>query len=234
MSTHLVKHHKITKRQMKEDLLVTTAFRATEVWERYGRSILIGLGAVLLVGLLAFFVMRTRAQAEQRAMGDLFRATVALNQGDAASAGPMLREIIDNSTGTKAARDAMLLLGDAMMAQRNPKEAATWYQKYVEKARGNRELERAGYLGLGAALEDSGNFAGAADAYAEAAERGDTENKRGRALLAQARSLSRAGQNQKAMELYQKIAALPGAEIPIRDAANMHLGELSVSTPASP
>jgi tetratricopeptide (TPR) repeat protein len=234
MSTHLVKHQKITKRQMKEDPLVTAAFRATEVWEQFGRKILIAAGAVLLVGLLIFFVMRTRAQAEQRAMGDLFRATVALNQGDPASAAPMLRELVDNSPGTKAARQALLFLGDATMAQRNPQEAASWYQKYVEKAGGDKELERAGYLGLGAALEDAGRFGPAADAYGKAAERGRTDNERGRAMLAQARSLARAGQSRKAIELYEKVAALSAAEIPIRDAANMHLGELSVTTPATP
>ncbi len=234
MSAHLVKHQKMTKRQIKEDPLVTAAFRATEVWERFGKTILIVAGGLLLVGLLVFFVLRTRAQAEQRAMGDLFRATVALNQGDAASAAPMLRELVDNSPGTRAARDATLLLGDAMMVQKNPKEAATWYQKYVDKAGGNRDLARAGYLGLGAASEDAGSFAPAAEAYAKAAENARTDNERGRALLAQARSMARAGQSRKAIEIYQKIAAMGGAEIPIRDAANMHLGELSVTTPASP
>lgn len=232
MSTHLVKHQKMTKRQMKEDPLVTAAFRATEVWERFGRTILIAVGAILLLALLVFFVMRTRAQAEQRAMGDLFRAMVALTQGDAASASPMLKEIVDNSPGTRAARDAMLLLGDAMMAQRQPKEAATWYQKYIDKA-GDKERERAGYAGLGAALEDGGQFGPAADAYAKAAERARTDNERGRALLSQARSLARAGQSPKAIEVYKKVVALPAAEIPIKDAANMHLGELSVTTPAA-
>jgi len=234
MSTHIVKHQKMTKRQIKEDPLVTAAFRATMVWERFGRTILISAGAVVLVGLLAFFVMRTRAQAEQRAMADLFRASVALNQGDAASAAPMLRELVDNSPGTRAARDAMLLLGDASMAQKNPKEAASWYQKYVDKVRGNKDQARAGYLGLAAALEDAGSFAQAADAYAKAAENARTDNDRGRALLAQARSLARAGQSQKAIEIYKKVSAMSGVEVPIRDAANMHLGEMSVTTPASP
>lgn len=234
MSTHLVKHQKLTKRQMKEDPLVTAAFRATEVWERFGRTILIAVGGILLLGLLIFFVLRTRAQAEQRAMGDLFRASVMLSQGDAQSAAPMLKELVDNSPGTNAARDATLLLGDAMMAQRNPKEAASWYQKYVDKAGGDKTREQAGYLGLGAALEDGGQFVPAAEAYAKSADRADSDNIRGRALLAEARSLSRAGQNQKAIELYRKIAVLPGAEIPIKDAAAMHLGELSVTAPAAP
>ena len=234
MSTHLVKNQKMTKRQIKEDPLVTLAFRATEVWERYGRTILIALGAVALLALLLFFVMRTRAQAEQRASGDLFRAMVALNQGDANSATPMLKEIVDNAPGTKAATHAMLLLGDSFLFQKNPREAATWYQKYLDKVGGNEQAALAGHLGLGAALEDSGQFAKAAEAYAGAAEAAPNVNERGRAMLAQARSLLRANQSKQALEIYQKTAALTGVEAPVRDAANMHIGELTVTAPATP
>lgn len=233
MSTHLVKNQKMTKRQMKEDSLVTAAFRATELWERHGRNILVGLGVVVLLGLLVFFVLRTRGQAEEKAKGDVFRAMVSLNQNDFTTATPMLKQIIDEAPGTNAARDAMLMLGDAYAAQRNPKEAATWFQRFLEKARGDEPLEFAGYLGLAAALEDQGEFAKAADAYAEAAKRSAGVNDRGRAMISQARSLLRGGQKQKAIEVYTATAALPGLEMLIRDAARTHLGELEAA-PAAP
>lgn len=232
MSTHLVKNQKMTKRQMKEDVLVTAAFRATEVWERYGRNILIGLGAVALLGLLIFFVLRTRGQAEEKAKGEVFRALVTLEQNDFTTAVPMLKQIIDEAPGTGSARDAMLMLGDAFMAQRNPKEAASWYEKFLEKARGNKTLEFAGYRGLGTALEDGGEFAKAADAYAEASKRGNSVNDRAQAMLSQARSLLRGGQNQKAIEVYKATAALPGVEMTTRDAAREHLGELEAGSAA--
>lgn len=228
MATHLAKHQKMTKRQMKEDPLVTAAFRATEVWERHGRAILLVVGAAVLVGLLAFFVLRTRSQAEERASGDLYRAMITLQQGDYATAAPMLKELIDNSPGTRAAREATLLLGDATMGQKNPAEAATYYQKYVDMAGSNREAARIGYLGLGTAYEDAGEFAKAAAAYEKEASLGDSDNQRGRAMLSQARSLTRAGQVDRAIAVYRKTLELPTAEIPIRDAANMHLGELQV------
>lgn len=228
MATHLAKHQKMTKRQMKEDPLVTAAFRATEVWERHGRTILVAAGALILVGLLVFFVLRTRAQAEEKARGDLFRAIVTLQQGDYATAGPMLKELVDNAPGTDSAREALLLLGDAAMGQKNPTEAATWYQKYVDQVKGNRVLARAGYLGLGTAYENGGEFVKAADAYAKAAEAGATDNQRGRAMLSEARSLTRAGQVDKAIAIYKQVVHLPTAEIPVHDAANMHLGELQM------
>ncbi len=233
MSTHLVKHQKITKRRMKEDPLVTAAFRATDFWERHGSRILVGLGALALVGLLAFFMMQARSKAEERAAGDLFRASLAISQGDYVSAAPMLRDIVDNQPGTGAAREAMLYLGDSYLAQGKATDAATWYRKFIEKAGGNRALGRTGSYALGTALEDGREFVPAAEAYAEAAERSETENDRGRAMLAQARSLMKAGQTAKAVEVYQSITSLLEAEQPITDVAKFRLGEIQATPQTS-
>ncbi len=231
MSTHLVKHQKITKRQMKEDPLVTAAFKATDLWERHGSRILVAGGALALLGLLAFFMSQARAKAEEKASGDLFRASLAVNQGEYDTAVPMLREIVDNQPGTDAAREAMLYLGDSYMGQKKPTDAASWYRKFIEKAAGDRGRSRLGYYALGTALEDAGEFGPAADAYAEAGRRSQTDNERGRAMLAQARSLLRAGQTAKASDVWHAVLNLSSVEQQILDAANVHLGELSATQP---
>ena len=232
MSTHLVKHQKITKRQMKEDPLVTAAFKATAHWENHGSKILVGIGVLALLALLGFFMMQARSKAEEKASGDLFRAELAASQGDYTSAAPMLKEIVDNEPGTSSARDAMLLLGDSFVAQGKPSEGVSWYRKYVDKAGGDKERQRIGYLGLATALEDAGQFAAAADAYASSAERSKTDNLRGRAMLGQARSLARAGQTAKAIEVYKKIGLLPQAEASITNAADVRIGELQAAPTA--
>ena len=232
MSTHLVKHQKMTKRQMKEDSLVTAAFHATEIWERHGTKILIGLGAVVVVGLLAFFMSQARTRAEQKASGDLLRASLAVSQGDYATAAPMLREIIDNAQGTDAARTAMLYLGDSFLAQKRASEAVEWYQKYLGRAGGDRERQWIGHLALATAYEDQGKFAEAAAAYGEAHRRAGSDNERGRAKLAQARCFLRSGQNEKALEAYREILTLPQAGQPITDAARGRIGELQATSPA--
>ena len=50
-------------------------------------------------------------------------------------------------------------------------------------------------------------------------------------MLAQARSLLRAGQTAKASDLYRVILTLPSAEQQILDAAQVHLGEISATQP---
>lgn len=232
MSTHLVKHQKMTKRQMKEDPLVTAAFHATELWERHGTKILIGVGAVVVVGLLAFFMAQARSRAEQKAAGDLMRASMAVSQGDYASAAPMLREIIDNAQGTDAARTAMLYLGDSFLAQKRASEAVEWYQKFLAKAGGDRERQWIGNLALATAYEDQGKFAEGAAAYAAAYGRAATDNERGRAKLSQARCFLRSGQTDKALQAYQEVLALPQASQPVTDAARVRIGEIQATSPA--
>jgi predicted negative regulator of RcsB-dependent stress response len=226
MTTHLVRHQKLTKRQIKEDPLVTAAFRSKEFWDEHGRIILIVGGALVIALVLGWLILGAREQAETRASGTLFRAELSVLQGDYQTAVQGLKELIENSPGTNAARRAMLLLGDSYAALANPREAATWYRKALDRAGSDRVLRRAARLGLAAALEDNRQFADAAPYYADLANEATGDNERGRALLGQARCLLAAGQAQKAGEALEAILALPGAEQPLQDAARVRLGEL--------
>ena len=232
MTTRLVKHQKLTKRQIKEDPLVTAAFRGTQIWERHGNRILLGLGAIVLVVLLVFFVSRARAQSEERASSDLFRAEMSIGQNDYQTAVQMLKEIVDAAPGTRAARQAMMYLGDAYASQGKPADAASWYRRALAKAGRDTEAKSAGLHGLAAALEDRGDFIQAATNYEELAKLGITDNQHGRAMLGQARCLAKAGQTQKAIAVYQAIQRLPVVDQNIISEAGVGMGELSAS--ASP
>ena len=226
MTTHLVRHQKLTKRQIKEDPLVTAAFRGKEFWDEHGRTILIVAGALIAALVLGGLILNARRQAEERASGSLFRAELSVLQGDYQTASQALKELVDNSPGTNAAKRAMLLLGDSYAALANPREAATWYRKALDRAGSDATMRRAARLGLAAALEDNRQFADAAPYYSDLAKEPQSDNERGRALLGQARCLLAAGQPQKAAEVLQAVLALPDAEQPLTDAAHVRLGEI--------
>jgi TolA-binding protein len=137
-----------------------------------------------------------------------------------------LKELIDNSPGTRSARDAERYLAVVMVAQGRYSEAVASYRKFIDRSGGDAVATLTGYWGLASALETDKKFTEAAAAYAEAAKRSGTDNERGRAMLAEARSYMRAGQNEKAIETYQAVTRLALAEQPILDAANARLGEL--------
>ncbi len=230
MTTRLVKHQKLTKRQIKEDPLVTAAFRGTQIWEQHGTRILMGLGALVLLVLLVFFVSRTRAQSEERATADLFRAEMSVGQNDYATAVPMLREIVDSAPGTKAARTAMIYLGDSYAGQGKPAEAVNWYRRALAKTGRDRDAKGAALHGLASALADRGDFLQAAATYEQLAKLGTNDNEKGQIMLAQARCLAKAGQTQKAMAVYQAVQRLPVVDTPTWNSAGVGMGELSPGT----
>lgn len=230
MTTRLVKHQKLTKRQIKEDPLVTAAFRGTQLWEQHGSRILLVLGAAVLLVLLGFFVARSREQTEERAGADLFRAEMSVGQNDYATAIQMLREIVDSAPGTHAARSAMLYLGDAYAGQGKPGEAVNWYRRALAKSGKDRDAKVSSLHGLASSLEDRGDFVQAASNYEELAKLGATDNEKGRVMLAEARCLAKAGQTQKAVAVYQAVARLPVVDSDILNTAGVGMGELSAGT----
>ena len=229
MTTRLVRHQKLTKRQIKEDPLVTAAFRGAAIWEQHGSRILLGLGALVLIVLLVVFVSHSRAQTEERASGDLIRAEMLLGQQDFATATQMLKEIVDNAPGTRASGDATQILGDVYAAQGKPAEAVTWYRKFLARVGRDRERKISGLHGLAASLEDRGDFTQAAATYGELIGLASTDNDRGRAMLAQARCDAKAGQTQKAVEVYKAILLLPVVDQDILNSAGVGLGEMQAA-----
>ncbi len=231
MTTRLVKHHKLTKRQIKEDPLVTAAFRGTQIWEHHGSRILLGVGALVLAVLLVMFVSRTRAQSEERAAGDLFRAEISVSQSDYATATQMLKEIVDSAPGTKAATRAMMYLGDVSASTGKYAEAVNWYRRALAKAGNDEDLKVASLHGLASALEDHGDFSQAAASYRDLAQMGKNDNQRGRGMLDQARCLAKAGQTQRAVQVYKQVQRLGVVDQALINAAGVGMGELSASSP---
>jgi len=232
MTTRLVKHQKLTKRQIKEDPLVTAAFRGAQAWEQHGSRILLALGAIVVLLVLAVLIGRSRTSAEERASGDVFRAQMSLSQGDFPTATQMLKEVVDNAPGTQAARHAMMLLGDAFEASGKPAEAVTWYRRSLTKAGNDRDAKAGSLHGLAAALEDRGDFAQAASNYEQLAKVGVNDNERGRAMLAEARCYAKAGQTAKAIAIYKDIQKLPVVAQDIWNRAGVGLGELAPTASA--
>lgn len=230
MTTHLIRHQKLTKRQIKEDPLVTAAFRAREYWDAHGQKLLIGIGALALIVVLGYLILRARDQAEQRAAGDLFRAELSVRQGDYPTAVQLLNQIVDSAPGTRAAGNAMILLGDSYAAQNKPRDAATWYRKALDRLGKDRVLALSARRGFASALEDGGQFAEAAAAYGEVARVAGSDNEKGRAMLAQVRCLLAAGQRAKALEVLHAVLALPSADLTVTDPARERLGELEATS----
>jgi len=225
---------RLTKRQIKEDPLLTWTVRIETYLEENLKRIAIIVGAVALAVALVFVWRGMHRSAEAEAAAKLTEAQFQLWSGNATQAVASAQQVIDQHGGTKSGRQAHLVRGDALLANGDPQGAMAEYRSYLDHVRGDRDLSRVARRGLAVAAENAKQYAEAATAYEELAreeERLLPERKKAPAsetvkvggaiiqdLLAAARCQAGAGDTAKAKALYDEIITKYGAEPQVADA----------------
>jgi predicted negative regulator of RcsB-dependent stress response len=105
----------------------------TTVWDRYGRIILGALVAVLAVGGVAYFTVRSNAAQENAASEKLAQANSLFWQGDYDRSKTVADEVIRQYGGTPSGIDALRISGDDAYWRGNWKDAITQYKAYLGK-----------------------------------------------------------------------------------------------------
>ncbi len=107
--------------------------RISTVWERHGRTVLIAVGVIAVVGVGAFLLQRSRAGAEERAATRFAEANSAFWQGDYAGALAGAREVITQHGSTRVGVDAHRLAADASFWQGDFRTAVAEYREYLKR-----------------------------------------------------------------------------------------------------
>ena len=145
--------------------------RAQGIWQRYGRIVLGAIGALIVLGVLGFFMMRSRATAETQAAGKLAEANALFWQGQYDRSLDLAKQVSATFGSTPSGIDAHRLAGDdlywnAMLLSQPEKykEAIAEYRVYLSKAKGGI-LADAARRSLANALESDRQFDEAAKTY---------------------------------------------------------------------
>jgi len=184
--------------------------RAQAAWNRYGRIIAGVVGAVLVIGVLGFFMMRSRATSEAQAAGKLADANVMFWQGQYDRSLELAKQVAQQYGSTQSGNDAHRLAGDDAywngMQRGNPadfKTAITEYRSYLGHA-GNGPLANAARRSLAYSLESDHQFAEAAKTYEQLIGAFDRESS-AEFLVAAARCESAAGNRTAAIQHLQRV-----------------------------
>lgn len=147
--------------------------RATDVWTRYNRSILIGLSAlILLIGgyfIYKYFVKEPQEKKAAESIGkaeEFFRADsfrLVLN-GDGANPGVL--KIIDRYGNTKSGNLARFYAGASYLQLGDPKNASKYLDDFSTDA---KQIQARAYKLLGDAYAEQGKNSDALANYKKAA-----------------------------------------------------------------
>ena len=204
--------HRLTKHEMKEDSFVTFAFRAQEYIQSNQKTLLLGLGALVLAVLGVWLYSSASSRSEGEAEGLLTSAFTRVQQNDMEGAASIYREIKDQYKGTQAAREAVFYLANLQFVAEQWSDAITQYEAYLDDYssfdQGRNVAARAA---IGDAQQALGDHAKALESYERALILPDADYLKSELYLSAARSALALGQNDKAVALADQLYETDGS-----------------------
>ncbi len=196
---------RMTKEELREDPVLEWIQGAIEWTQANSRWIAMGAALVVVVVIAGVMYTRAQRQAELESHELLSAGQSYYLQGNPAAAEAQLQQLIDEYSGSKAAKSGRIYLGDALLAQNRPQEALTVYEEAIGAAN-SPELRAAAQRGKAAALESMERFAEASAAYEAAASQATALQVDD--LIGAARSALAAGQPDRAQAVLERTEDL--------------------------
>ncbi len=201
---------KISKREMKEDKLVTTYFEAQSWFEANRKRLSSAFFTVLIIGVAGWFYYNNRAAHNLAATADLGKIIRYYDAGNfeiAINGSPQenirgLQQIVDEYSGTKSGEFATFYLANANFFLGNYEKALQYYEE-VDISDG--ALNAAVKAGIGACHEARGNHAEAAAYFEKAAQEDDRKLHTAEHLFHAGYNYLLAGNTDKADETLKRL-----------------------------
>ncbi len=160
---------RITKKQIKEDKLVTTAFKASEYIQKNRTPFVIGGVGVAVVFIAIVLMMWSADRKKNEATTLLARAHLAFDTGQVDAGIGDLRALAENYSGTRPAARGTLLLANYYFQEKNYTEALDYYNKIIAGYDKDRMMLSNAIAGAAACKEIDGDRLEAGRLYQEAA-----------------------------------------------------------------
>jgi tetratricopeptide (TPR) repeat protein len=201
---------KISKREMKQDALVTTYAKVTAFYEENKRMIGIVTTVVAVVVIAVLVVLKNRADANENAMLQLGQVEdiYASGQYQAAIDGvpernvPGLKAIVDNFGSSRGGELARFMLANAYFELGKYDEALEQFEDFSAP---DDMLAGSRYAGIAQCCEAKKNYKEAAENFEKAASRDAKDVLTPEYLSNAARNYGLAGAKDHAIELYKRL-----------------------------
>jgi len=216
---------RLTRKEIKEDKLVTYYFKALDYYEAHKREFLYGAIAVVAIIAFGLYYMNSQKAAEQTASVEFAKGKAAYESGNYDAAIGILEALTSDFDGTHGAATGTIYLAKAYMAKGQYEDAERTFKKYLDDYGDDPILSLAAATGIAASHEARGEHDKAAEAYEKAAKKYKDSFKAPDLLFAAARSYKEAGRPQDAKRvLDQLLETYPESQV--ASDAKLMLGEL--------
>lgn len=201
---------KISKRELKEDALITSYVKARTFYDENKRNISIGITALVVVVLASIVYINNRNANEQEASTELGKVFQLYDSGQyqtAIEGTPErnikgLKAIVDNYGGTDAGNFAKFYLANAYYKLNKFHDALEQFEDFSPEG---QLLSVSRLMGIGQCYEAIGQYENAAEHYEKAATSYPKAVEAAESLNLAAMNYAEAGKKEKALDLFKKL-----------------------------
>jgi tetratricopeptide (TPR) repeat protein len=198
-----------TRKQIREDKLVTTTVRFSEWAQTHFNQVVVGIVVLVAVVAILVFAANSRESNARQAERMMGSAMALMMQGDYTAAKASFQQVAERKSG-KQSIAARFLKAECEAKQGNFEEALADYEAYLADASQYPEFEAAGLIGKALCLEGMKTYPEAAAAMAAAVAKLDTKDPRyGDAAFSAGDLYTVAGNSRDALTYY-KLASEHG------------------------
>jgi TolA-binding protein len=196
---------KITKKEMKEDKLVTTAFKLQEWVQEHLNQVLMVAGGVVLAVIVVYFIFSSRAGRNQRAAELFGKAAFEFQSGNGNQAITDLNTVMEKYSGTKTASQATFYLATAYFYAKDYTKAQTTFRRFIEKYKEDPLLLASAQAGIAECQMENKEFQSAGDNFVKAVSFKPDNFMASQYLLSAGQAYLKANQKEKAKEVFRKL-----------------------------
>jgi tetratricopeptide (TPR) repeat protein len=201
---------KISKKEIKQDALVTTYARVTAYYEENKRTIGIATTVIALAVIAILVMLKNRSDANESAMLQLgqVQELFAGGQYQAAIDGvpernvPGLKAIVDNYGSSRGGELARFMLASALFELGKYDEAL---QQFEDFSAPDAMLAASRFAGIAQCYEARKNYKEAAEYFEKAAGKNTKDISAPEYLSHAARNYGLTGEKERAIELYKRL-----------------------------
>jgi tetratricopeptide (TPR) repeat protein len=201
---------KLTKKELKQDTLVTTYMQVTGFYDKYKKQISIGVTALVVVIIATVVFLKNRAENNELATTELSAVHQYYDNGQyqiAVDGAPErnlvgLKSIVEKYGSTRAGDMARFYLANSYYQLGKFSEAL---EAFKDCSPSSNLLKASRLAGIASCYEATGDFKSAAGYFEDAASKEEAENAVAEHLGCAARNYALAGDKSNALELYKRI-----------------------------
>lgn len=156
---------KLTRKEIKQDKLVTYYFKFNQLVQNNFKFVLGGLAAIVLIALVTMMVMNSKRNAEKSASREFLLAMAEYQRGNYTDAAEMFQTMINAYGGTKSAAAGTYYLANAYYQTGKFDQALEFYKKFARKHAGDQLLGRPALIGVANCLVQKQQFKEAAEQF---------------------------------------------------------------------